>query len=243
MRILAIETATRRGSWALAEDGEVVVSAEGPGEQSHAERFPAVLVDLLRDRGLTLRDVDAFAVAAGPGSFTGLRIGIATAQGFAMATGASVIPVPTLDAIAEGAALDPAARGLEYIAAWLDGQRREIFAALYAMRPREEGSPDLAPALLMPPRSGAPAVIAREIADLTGDAHAGFAGDGAHRYRAEIDALALRETRLFPVIPIAPDLARLAWRRRDRAVLPHAVAPVYVRRPDAEVARDRPPAS
>ena len=166
MRILAIETATRRGSWALAEDGEVVVSAEGPGEQSHAERFPAVLVDLLRDRGLTLRDVDAFAVATGPGSFTGLRIGIATAQGFAMATGASVIPVPTLDAIAEGAARDPTARGLEYIAAWLDGQRREIFAALYAMRPREEGSADLAPVLLMPPRSGPPAVIAREIAGL-----------------------------------------------------------------------------
>lgn len=239
MRILAIETATRRGSWALAEDGEVVAAAEGPADQSHAERFPAVLIDLLRERGLTLGDVDAFAVTTGPGSFTGLRVGIATAQGFAMATGASVIPVPTLDAIAEGAAHDGAAAGLDYIAAWLDGQRREIFAALYAMRPREEGSDSLAPALLMPPQSGAPAFIAREIADLVGDARAGFAGDGAHRYRAEIDALALREARVFPVIPIAPDLARLAWRRRDRAVLPHAVTPVYVRRPDAEIARDR----
>lgn len=240
MRILAIETATRRGSWAIAEDGEVVAAVEGPDDRSHAERLPGALVEMLAARGLTLADVDAFAVTTGPGSFTGLRIGIATAQGLAMATGARVIPVPTLDAIAEAAAADPASAGLDYIAVWLDGQRREIFAALYAMRRAGEEAP-LAPALLMPPQSAAPAFIAPEIADLVGDAHVGFAGDGAHRYHTEIETLGLRDTRLFPVTAIAPHLARLAWRRRDTAVLPHAVAPVYVRRPDAEVARDRPP--
>lgn len=242
MRILALETATRRGSWALVEDGVVVAAGEGGDERSHAEQLPRVLIELLASRGLTLADVDAFAVATGPGSFTGLRIGIATAQGFAMATGRPVIPVPTLDAIAEGAAAEPEAQGLEYIAVWLDGQRREIFAALYALRRRgEEGSGPVVPALLMPPQSAAPAFIAAEIADLIGDAHAGFAGDGAHRYRSTIDALGLRETCLFSVRPIAPDLGRLADRRRGTAVQPHAVAAVYVRRPDAEVARDRAP--
>src|SRR5688500_4082800 len=180
---------------------------------------------MLAARGLTIADVDSFAVATGPGSFTGLRVGIATVQGFAMATGARVIPVPTLDAIAEGAAADPAAAGLDYIAVWLDGQRREIFAALYAMRRTGDEASAPAPALLMPPQSAAPSFIAAEIADLIGDAHAGFAGDGAHRYRTEIETLGLRETRLFPVTAIAPHLARLAWRRRDAAVLPHAVAP------------------
>ena len=238
MRILAIETATRRGSWALAEDAEVVASAEGPGEQSHAERLPAALIELLAARGLTLSDVDAFAVATGPGSFTGLRIGIATAQGLAMATGRQVIAIPTLDAIAEGAAADPAAATLDYIAAWLDGQRREVFASLYAMRRRDDDAARPAPSLLMPPQSAAPAFIAAEIADLVGDAHAGFAGDGAHRYHAEIEKLALRESRILPIRPIAPDLARLAYLRRATAVAPHAVRPVYVRRPDAEVARD-----
>lgn len=239
VRILAIETATRKGSWALVEDGQVVAQAAGEDEQSHAERLPRVLVALLAARGLTFADVDAFAVATGPGSFTGLRIGIATAQGLAMATGARVIPVPTLDAIAEGVAAAPEARGLDYIAVWLDGQRREIFAALYALRAHgEEGSQSCLPALLMPPQSAAPAFIAAEIADLIGDARAGFAGDGAHRYKTDIDTLGLRDTRVFPVGPIAPDLGRLADRRRDTAVLPHAVAPVYVRRPDAEVARD-----
>src|SRR5688500_9599939 len=195
---------------------------------------------MLAARGLTIADVDSFAVATGPGSFTGLRVGIATVQGFAMATGARVIPVPTLDAIAEGAAADPAAAGLDYIAVWLDGQRREIFASLYVMRPAADGDGAIRPARLMPPQSAAPAFIAREIADLIGDAHAGFAGDGAHRYRADIDTLGLRDARLFPIRPIAPDLATLAWRRRDSAVVPHAVAAVYVRRPDAERARERP---
>ncbi|HUF25266.1 MAG TPA: tRNA (adenosine(37)-N6)-threonylcarbamoyltransferase complex dimerization subunit type 1 TsaB [Vicinamibacterales bacterium] len=242
MRILALETATRRGSWALLEDGVVVAAGEGGDERSHAEQLPRAVIELLASRGLALADVDAFAVATGPGSFTGLRIGIATAQGFAMATGKPVIPVPTLDAIAEGAAAEPGAEGLEYIAVWLDGQRREIFAALYALRRRgEEGSGPVAPALLMPPQSAAPAFIAAEIADLIGDAHAGFAGDGAHRYKAAIDTLGLREARLFSVKPIAPDLGRLADRRRDTAVRPHAVAAVYVRRPDAEAARDRAP--
>jgi tRNA A37 threonylcarbamoyladenosine modification protein TsaB len=150
-----------------------------------------------------------------------------------------VIAVPTLDAIAEGAALDPGARGLEYIASWLDGQRREIYAALYALRARPD-DPDAArvPALLMPPQSGRPPFIAAEIADLVGDAHAGFAGEAAHTYHADIEKLGLRDSRIFPVRPIAPDLARVAFRRRDAAVLPHAVAPVYVRRPDAELARD-----
>lgn len=242
MRILALETATRRGSWALVEDGVVVAAGEGGEERSHAEQLPRALIELMTSRGLALADVDAYAVATGPGSFTGLRIGIATAQGFAMATGKPVIPVPTLDAIAEGAAAEPGAEGLEYIAVWLDGQRREIFAALYALRRREEeGSGPAVPALLMPPQSAAPTFIAAEIADLIGDAHAGFAGDGAHRYKAVIDTLGLREARLLSVKPIAPELGRLAERRRDSAVPPHAVAAVYVRRPDAEVARDRPP--
>lgn len=243
VRILALETATRRGSWALAEDGEVVAAAEGADAHSHAERLPQALIDLLAGRGLSIADVDGFAVATGPGSFTGLRIGIATVQGFAMATGKRVIPVPTLDAIAEGASLEPGANGLEYIAVWLDGQRREIFAALYAMRVREEGSDARVPGLLMPPQSAKPSFIAAEIGDLVGDARAGFAGDGAHRYRAEFEALALREARLFPLRPIAPDLARVAWRRRESAVLPHAVAPVYVRRPDAELAREANPSA
>ena len=242
MRILAVETATRTGSWALVEDGGVVAAGEGDGAVAHDVRLPHPLVAMLAGRGLTLRDVDAFAVATGPGSFTGLRVGIATVQGLAMATGKRVIPVPTLDAIAEDAASAPEAAALDYMAVWLDGQRGEIFAALYAIR-RQAGGENAAaaavPGLLMPPQVGPPALLGAEIADLIGDARAGFAGDGAHRYRDAIETLGLREARVFPITPIAPPLARLAWQRREAAVAPHAIIPVYVRRPDAELARDR----
>lgn len=231
MRLLALETATRAGSWALAEDGAIVASAEGAGAAPHDIRLPQPLVEMLAGRDLTIRDIDVFAVATGPGSFTGLRVGIATIQGFALATGKLVIPIPTLDAIAAGAAADPGAGALDYISVWLDGQRGEIFAALYALR----GDPRL----LMPPQAGRPDAIALEIADLVGAAHAGFAGDGAHRYHAAFETLGIGDARLLPVTPIAPHLARLAFVRADTAVRPHAIVPVYVRRTDAEVARDR----
>lgn len=242
MRILALETATRAGSWALLDGGDVIAGGEGDAVMSHDVRLPQPLFEMLEAHGLTLGDVDALAVATGPGSFTGLRVGMATMQGLAMAAGKPIIPIPTLDAIAHGAAGAPEAAALEYIAAWLDGQRHEIFAALYAIRRQADaqgrpGGP--VPGLLMPPQAGAPALIAAEIADLIGDAHAGFAGDGSHRYRDVIDALGLREARIFPIQPIAPALARLAWQRRDAAVAPHAIVPVYVRRPDAELARER----
>lgn len=229
MRILALETATRTGSWALLDDGDILAEGQGRAGTPHDLALPAPLTAMLAARGLSVGDVDFFAVATGPGSFTGLRVGIATMQGFAMATGKRVIPVPTLDAIAETAAAEPGADALEYIAVWLDGQRREIFAALYAMRENAR--------LLMPPQVGPPAVIAREIADLVGVAHAGFAGDGAHRYHAEFETLGIGDARLLPIRPIAPHLARLAARRVQAAVRPHAVVPVYVRRPDAELSR------
>ena len=231
MRILALETATRAGSWALAEDGEVVAEGQGGEGGTHDLRLPQPLVALLDARGLTVADVDFFAVATGPGSFTGLRVGIATMQGFAVATGKPVIPVPTLDAIAAAAAAEPDAAALEYIAVWLDAHRKEIFGALYTLRDE--------PRLLMPPQVGTPAAIARETADLIGSAHAGFAGDGAHRYHDSFETLGIGDARLLPIRPIAPHLARLAARRTADAVAPHALVPVYVRRTDAELTRER----
>jgi tRNA threonylcarbamoyladenosine biosynthesis protein TsaB len=231
VRILALETATRAGSWALAEDGAVVAEGQGGADGTHDLRLPQPLMAMLAARGLAAGDVDFLAVATGPGSFTGLRVGIATMQGLAMATGRRVIPIPTLDAIAAGAAAEPAAAGIEYIAAWLDAQRKEIYGALYAVRDE--------PRLLMPPQVGTPAVIAAEMAGLIGSAHAAFAGDGAHRYHASFETLGLGDARLLPMRPIAPDLARLAARRVADAVAPHALVPVYVRRTDAELARER----
>ena len=83
MRVLALDTTTPAGSVALVDEDRVVEERRGDSSRTHAERLPGEVMTLLRECGVGLPDVDLFAVASGPGSFTGLRIGIATIQGLA----------------------------------------------------------------------------------------------------------------------------------------------------------------
>jgi len=83
MRVLALDTTTRGGSLALVEDDRVLVERDGDAARPHAERLPADLMSLLDAAAAPMSSVDVYAVAAGPGSFTGLRIGMATMQGLA----------------------------------------------------------------------------------------------------------------------------------------------------------------
>src|SRR5438046_705271 len=91
VRVLALDTTTRAGSVALVEDGRVLDERAGDATRTHAERLPAELLARLDAGDLTLADVDLFAVASGPGSFTGLRIGIATMQGLAFVGGRRIV--------------------------------------------------------------------------------------------------------------------------------------------------------
>lgn len=123
MLILAFDTATRVATSALVRDGEVL------GERvSEAVTLLEEVDDLLRAAGAEPRDVDGIAVGTGPGSFTGVRIGLATARGLALATGAPVAGVSTLDALAAGA---PGALPV------IDARRREVFVPLQPVRPEE----------------------------------------------------------------------------------------------------------
>src|SRR5262245_33644006 len=101
MMILALETVTRRGSLALMTDGRTA-SLRGDAGRTHGERLPGEILAWLRSRNRSLHDVDVFAVVSGPGSFTGLRVGMAAIQGLALAGGKRVIAIPTLEALASG---------------------------------------------------------------------------------------------------------------------------------------------
>src|SRR6267142_1319915 len=128
MRVLALDTPNRAGSVALIEDDRIVDERAGDASRTHGERLPGELAQL----GAPWPTIDVFAVAIGPGSFTGLRIGIATMQGLALVTGRPVIGVSALEALAQiaSAALEPGA----LIASWIDAQRGEIFSALYRVK-------------------------------------------------------------------------------------------------------------
>ena len=98
----------------------------GDANLTHGQRLPGDLMQACAAAGVSIEDVELFAVAAGPGSFTGLRIGIATMQGLAMARGRPIVPVSTLEAIAVAAPEGPVK-----VAAWMDAQRGEVFAQVF----------------------------------------------------------------------------------------------------------------
>jgi tRNA threonylcarbamoyl adenosine modification protein YeaZ/ribosomal-protein-alanine acetyltransferase len=234
MVVLALETATRRGSLALWRDGR----SEGrPGDSTatHGERLPGELLDWLRSRGLTTHEVDYYAITSGPGSFTGLRVGLAVVQGLALPAGRRVVPVPTLESLAEAyLASGGASHGV--LVPCLDGQRGDVFASAYAV----SGASTIDDAtLVLDAEAGPPGELARKVLALAGDAPVVFAGDGAARYAATLRDAAPDAGQVQPEMTLAEATARLAARRTDAAVRPHAVRPVYVRRPDAFLARDR----
>ena len=126
MRTLAVETATLAGSAALLEGGQVIGQSLLDIALTHSERLMAMVDRLLQDCGWDIADVDALAVSIGPGSFTGLRVGIATVKGLAMAHGLPVAPVPTLDALACNLPFADAP-----VCPLLDARKGEVYLSLY----------------------------------------------------------------------------------------------------------------
>src|SRR5206468_2472744 len=127
--VLALDSTTRAGSVALVEDDQIVAERRCDPARSHAERLPGDLLRLLGDTGVPLSAIDVFAVAAGPGSFTGLRIGMATMQGFAFVERKRIAAVSALEAIGHFASADLAAG--ELVGVWMNAHRRDVFSALY----------------------------------------------------------------------------------------------------------------
>jgi tRNA threonylcarbamoyladenosine biosynthesis protein TsaB len=218
--ILALDTTTRAGSLAVVGDGVVLAETTGDATRTHGERLPADILHACAAAGVSLAEIELFAVAAGPGSFTGLRVGIAAIQGLAFATNRLVVPVSTLEAIAD----TRRAAGAR-VAAWMDAQRQEVFAAIPGEIEAMSGSPE--------------DVLASWLSqtDLRGIE---FHGDGAVRYAPRIrTVLGDYVTVATSVPPLAGAVAAIAEREHGRAVLPHAIVPIYVRKSDAELARDR----
>jgi len=249
MVVLALDTTTSAGSCALLRDDRVVRVEASDRSRPQASRLPGELAAMLEREGVALPDVDILAVGIGPGSFTGLRVGIATMQGLAMAVNCPLFGVSAFDALASLALGGSGSSGhpdpphgqtdsepgsphvrkpAVYVATWVDAWRGEVYAALYQNgREIEPPTVDL-PEHLLQTFVGRPML---------------FTGDGAAMYRATISA-ALGNHAEFtePVAPLlAGAMGTLAARefRAGQRPLPHAIRPLYVRRSDAELARDR----
>lgn len=223
MYILGIETSTTTGSVAVVSEDGVIAQYSLNIEVTHSERLMSTVDRVLSDTGLTIADMDGYAIAIGPGSFTGLRIGLAAVKGLALVTGKPVAPVPTLQALAWN--LPYAAYP---ICPMLDARKNEVYAAMY----RFEGT-----ALV---HVMAEAVLS--LSQLSGriSGNTLFTGEASHLFRNEIVNLFGDRALFAPRATMLPSAATVAEiglgiiKSGKQADL-DSVTPMYIRRPEAEV--------
>lgn len=218
MMLLALDTALDDCAAALLVregDAVTVVSEVETIGRGHAERLMSTVERLMTRAGATLAAVDAFAVTVGPGSFTGIRVGVAAVRGFALAARKPAVGVSTLEALAHDArALAPG----RAVFAVLDARKDEVYAQEFAADGAALGRPEvIAPALVTTRARAAAAILVGTGAALV----------AAHAPELEISAA--------PVVPRIETVARLALARLDACggTCP-SPAPLYVRAPDAK---------
>jgi len=222
--ILAVETATLAGSIAIARGEEVLGTLSGDPAVSHSNTLLADLDRLLAQTEIKLAEIDLFAVAVGPGSFTGLRIGIATVKALAATLGRQIAAIPTLQTIAlAGGAADASL-------ALLPAGRGEVFAQLFSV-----ANGDTVTALDQPSH-----IAPAKMIDKYGSREQLlWCGEGAMAQRELIEnSSAGKQWRIAPQPQnLARYVALLALRkfRQDQLVAPDALQAIYVRPSDAEL--------
>ncbi len=226
--VLGFDTATSATAVGLRlADGHTLEDRDVPrpgGHPGHATRLLEMAGGLLAEAGLGWRQVERLGVGVGPGTFTGLRVGVATARGLAQSLGLELAAVSSLRALAYGALRAGEVPG--GVLALIDARRGEVFAAAYAGETRE----------LLEPRALAPALLG----ELLGEAGTGpwlAVGDGALRYRDELLACgAAVPGEQSPLHLISGGaICELAGAGAPAGTLDE-VLPDYRRRPDAELA-------
>ena len=128
-RIILIETSTALCSAALAENGAITAYKESSAPKAHASLTAVFIQDMLAERGITLADCDAVCVSKGPGSYTGLRVGVSTAKGLCFGSQKPLLAVGTLDTLVAQAAEEAA--DVKFIIPMIDARRMEVYTAVF----------------------------------------------------------------------------------------------------------------
>jgi tRNA threonylcarbamoyladenosine biosynthesis protein TsaB len=234
--ILAIETATRAGSASLSRGTIVLASTSGDASSSHSTDLIENVQTLLRDAGVELSAVDVFAAASGPGSFTGLRIGLATAKALAVSMQGKCVGVPTLAAIAS------AAGNSDRTVAMLPAGRGEVFVQMFAVN---EGTVE--------PLDAADHISPQAVLAKYGSySRLKWAGEGAHmqietlqagaasrgfEFRSKIADTPTNGWTVAPQTALAEAVAKLAMREwlAGKLIEPQELQANYLRASDAEL--------
>ncbi len=221
MRVLGLDTATSGCSAAVWDDGRVTARRAEPMARGQAEALVPMAEAALADAAVGFDGLDRVAVTVGPGAFTGLRIALAAARGFALAAGLPVVGITTFEAVAHG--LPDAERAGRAVLVAVDSRRAEPFLQLFG--------PDLAP--MGEPAMLEPAEVPGWLAGLLPQGPLLVAGDGAGLLRPLLED---RPDTVFAAGPGTPDAAVVAALGAARSVgLPPQ--PFYLRPPDVTLPR------
>jgi tRNA threonylcarbamoyladenosine biosynthesis protein TsaB len=227
MNILAIETSTMLGGLALMDsDAGLVAEVRLNVKTTHSEGLLKNIDHILGLAGWGVDELDALAVAVGPGSFTGLRVGIGTVKGMAFARSTKVVGVPTLEAYAWSL---PFSR--YPVCPMLDARKKEVYAGVF------DTSDGGSIKRLIPEAPVKPAILAKRLKDL---GPVVLMGQGVEMYRMVFEDALGDEARFAPLHLMVPSPAALAHAGLDRALRgdfddPAALAPHYIRKSEAEL--------
>jgi tRNA threonylcarbamoyladenosine biosynthesis protein TsaB len=229
MLVLAIDTSSSLGSIAVLRDAQLLAVVSSESEETHSSRLFRQLKILLAEQGLTMPEFDLYAVASGPGSFTGVRVGLTAVKGWAEVYGKPAVPVSALEAVAAQA---PATVPL--VAALVDARRGQLYAGLYerAGAPQASGLRRRGEDIVMSPEEC--------IAYLTGQACGEVivcVTPTPEWLKTLLADSPLRDARIEAASPVlAPAIGRIAVERARRGEVCDAVSldAHYVRRSDAE---------
>jgi len=202
--LLALETATTTCGVAVLRDDQVVAQAHLHRPRIHSERLTPLVEDVLRHADVQAEALDGVAVSMGPGSYTGLRIGVSTAKGWALATNAALVGVPTLDAYA--AQVCPFGTSGDVVCALLDARRDEVYAGAY--RVTTDGVEGHAPTKALPVSA---------LSDWVGEVHGRLwlAGTGAAKARDALSVVDAPQT-VVSATDLPPSASWVARRARTR---------------------------
>ena len=222
MLILALESSAKAASAALSKDGSLLAQAYQFSGLTHSRTLLPMAEDLLKNAGLTMADIDCVAVAHGPGSFTGVRIGVSAAKGLCWGADKPAVGVSTLEAMAWNGECAPEG---SIICCAMDARRNQVYNALFRF---ENG----APRRLCADRALGLAELAEELKDCGKTIY--VLGDGAllcYNYLSK----------LLPNVMLAPETVRMqtAWgvcraAEREQPIPASGLIPVYLRLSQAE---------
>lgn len=195
-KILLIETATDVCSAAVADGKEILSARRITEPRMQASGLAPLIQEVMKDAGTEIKDLAAVAVSAGPGSYTGLRVGVSTAKGICFGSGLPLIGIDTLTVITYGAMKHAEVKDDALIIPMIDARRMEVYTAVFDSNGRMLSAP--AAAILEPDTFSA---------EFEGHSQLIFTGDGAEKYKSVLDSSYADKSMFMPSCPDAADMA------------------------------------